>query len=419
MDAITAQVAGAVDAPLLDLPARGAPNEGNEARPDLASIKNIVGAQLDALKPFLKPGMDRPAVVADKPDTPADPPVADSDSPVPEDLGEPAPVSATTVPPVIPDPPEPVEVSKDPKARHAWAQSRAQLKAAQEQAATAIAAEAARAKELADTAAALTELRKSKEALETKLEKIALVESPAFVEKFDGRMRAMQADLQGTISQFVEDPSLAAPLAEKLLKLPVKEFVAETSKLTGSMASVITGAAAAARAGFSQLSKEREEAVVNWKATKQALAEQEAQQGRIRVVEEIDKSADSAFVTAAKGGNFLFQNSASNADWNAKVEARKAAAKQMLLMARSPQELVALVVEGATAAETRKMYADMVAVNKDLRARLAALGQPAPSRVRPSAPPPPPPPPPAGDKPAKADPKETIKTLFTKAGFRQ
>jgi hypothetical protein len=128
------------------------------------------------------------------------------------------------------------------------------------------------------------------------------------------------------------------------------------------------------------------------------LAEQSAKDQRIKLATDLERGTATAADNVAKNGNFLLQKNG-DPNWDAQVDAIVANAKMTLAQPRSMQDIVDLVMEGASAAKTRDLLVAERQRVKQLEAQLKSVGAPPVSSVRPAPAPAPQAPPPSRTPP--------------------
>lgn len=352
-------------------------------------LKNLVAGVMNNLRaPQPAPRTPRqapPAPAADVPpvQTPAAPVVPDSVLPPAE------PAAPGDIPDAPPD-------SHDAKATYTWGQLRKAAKESEAAAAAAKAEAEAKALELQKTSEVLAKLQRERDAAQEQLEKTDLLNSPTFHERYEGKINAATQELIANLSQVLETPEQASLLADKLLKSSQKEFVEVLNKLPA----VFQPLAFSARTTVAKTLQDREAAIKDWKATRAALAEQSAKDQRIKLATDVERGAAMAAENLVKNGNFLLQKTGDPA-WDAQADAIVANAKMTLAQPRSQQDIVDLVLEGASAAKTRELLIAERQRVKQLELQLKSLGTPPASTVRP-APAPAPVTPPAPRTPPSA-----------------
>ena len=327
----------------------------------------------DRTRAAIKAAMAPPAAV----DAPAgDPPPVDSDGTVvPAVMLE----DKTVVPPV--DAPPPPEVDKDPKAAHAWAKLRHDASEAVKAAEAAKAEAAARAADAAKLTESLAALQKERDDYQSKLEKSNLIESPAFKARYEGKINELRTSLLGAFSAVME-PEQAAALTEKAITSTPKEFGELLGKIP-AQASWMGQQVMTTRAAVQQLVADREKAVTDWRATKVALADAEARDGRIRLATEIESETAKAVDNAVKSGNFMLTKNG-DPKWDARVDELVTLAKTTLAQPRSRQDIIDLVAEGVSAKSTRDELGKVFRENVALKSQLAKLGMRPASTVIPA-----------------------------------
>jgi len=316
----------------------------------------------------------------------------------PQSEPQPAPEPSVTIPDAVlpasvPEIPETPPDSRD-QAGFTWAKLRSQAKAAEAAAAQASAEAASKGIEAQKNAELVARLQVERDEAHAKLEKTDLLNSPAFHERYEGKINASKQELIAHLSQILETPEQATILTDKLLGSSQKEFIEVLNKLPP----VFQPMAFSARTTVVKTLQERDAAVADWRSTKAALAEQTAKDQRIKLVTDLERGATTAVDNVSKNGNFLLQKTGDPA-WDSQVDAIVANAKMTLSQPRSQQDIIDLVMEGASAAKTRDMLVAERQRVKQLEAQLKGLGAPPASTVRPAPAPAPQAPPPSRTPP--------------------
>ncbi len=312
---------------------------------------------------------------------------------LPSSTDIPASLLGSEPPAPITEPVPPLEVGKDPKAAHAWALARKEASDAKKALEAALAEVNSVKSEATKQAELAVSLKKERDEIEAQLQKTNLLESPAFKARYDGRIAEQRALLTNTFAQVLE-PAQVESLVNQVLTSPPKEF----GELLGKVPAWAQQLVLTTRATIQQTASEREKAVTEWRTTRVALAEQEARDGHIKLVTELESETAKGVENAVKMGNYMLKQTGDPA-WDAKVAERITKAKAVLAQPRSRQDIVDVFVEGVTAAETRAELAKVYQENAALKSQLTRLGARPASAVVPAGTPPPPPPPAA--KPAK------------------
>jgi hypothetical protein len=355
------------------------PSAGGQPQADPA-MQNAVAGVLNRIR------APQPAPRAQSPAPPA--PAAETPVTVPDSvLPAATPAAATEIPEAPPG-------AKDDQATFTWARLRSQAKAAEAAAAQATMEATAKALEAQKNAELVAQLQIERDEANARLEKTDLLNSPSFHERYDGRINAAKQELIANLSQVVETPEMAASLTDKLLGASQKEFIEVLNKLP----QVFQPMAFSARTTVAKTVQEREAAVADWKTTRAALAEQSAKDQRIKLATDLERGTATAADNVAKNGNFLLQKNG-DPNWDAQVDAIVANAKMTLAQPRSMQDIVDLVMEGASAAKTRDLLVAERQRVKQLEAQLKSVGAPPVSSVRPAPAPAPQAPPPSRTPP--------------------
>lgn len=355
------------------------------ARTPPKNVRSSVDTQTAASVKALQNSIRSVLAAKDAPvvETPAAEPVVDAPSTdIPASLLGVEPVVA---PAPVAEPTPPPEVAKDAKAAYTWAQLRKEKHDAEVRAVAAVAdAEAKAAEAMRQTELAVA-MKKERDEIDGQLQKTNLLESPAFKARYDGRIAEQRALLANTFAQVMEAPQVEA-IVNQVLHAPVKEF----SELLGKVPAWAQQLVLTTRATVQQVSADREKAVSDWRTTRVALAEQESKDQRIKLVTELESETAKAVENAAKLGNYMLAKTG-DAAWDAKVAERVTKMKATLAQPRSRQDIVDLVAEGITAAETRTELAKVYQENAALKSQLTKLGMRPASAVSPAGAPPPPP----------------------------
>jgi hypothetical protein len=303
------------------------------------------------------------------------------------------------------DEPAPMSVQQDEKANKAWQKLKHERRELRDQLRQ---KEADLAKAKAETPAVDVEevarLRKAVDDYEMKLSKYDLAETKAFKERFDQPMGATLQKGVAVLVRFGKAPDEAKALMRKLVesgKTPedLNEILSsEPYQLQGALINLI--------AEFDELSKERSLALDNWRETQAALKAQTRRDTEVKLLEDVERDIGQALSDVVKAGNWMYALSAQSPEWNKQVEQRVAAVKGVL-RSGAPKDIVALIMEGATALDTRKLALQLDSQVKELQGRLQKLVQVSP-RLGPGGTPPA-----APEAPTKPrEPGEVIGALF-------
>lgn len=306
------------------------------------------------------------------------------------------------------DEPVPVSVQHDDKANKAWQKIKQERKELRDK----VRAQEAELKRLSETAAPAVEaeevakLQNAVKDYEAKLAKYDLAETAAFKERFD---KPMGATLQRGVSvlvRFGKTADEAKTLMRQLVesgKTPeqLSEMIAgEPYQLQGALVNLV--------AEFDELAKARADALGDWKSTQAALKVQARRDSEIQLMEDVERDASAALQQVVKAGNWMYARSDQNPEWNEQVDQRIQAVKGILRSGK-PQDIITLVMEGATAMDTRKLAMALNDQVRDLQGRLQKLVQASP-RLGGGAPPPPSAE--AGDPARPRSPAEIIDGVF-------
>lgn len=272
------------------------------------------------------------------------------------------------------EPEEPSDVkSGDPKARHAWSKTKAQLKEQEK----AIKEYEQKVKDLEGRLAnvdqnkppemqKLLELEQKNKEYEERIGQLDITQTREFKTRFDLPIERTLKKGEATLIRAGVPQAEAATLMRKLVAANAEQ----TGELIADLPNVVQGALYNITTDFSQMVSEREDAIKNWRETRPALQEQSARNQEITLAEDIEKDTSEAVQQALKEGNWMFAQNDQPA-WNADVANRVNMVKGILRTAKSA-ELVKWVAEGVTAKATRDLLIKEHERANKLAAELAA-----------------------------------------------
>ena len=306
--------------------------------------------------------------------------------------GDEPPAPSTEESPELPDPlaPQPLPIKADEtvpdhvvrkgdKAIATWKQMRAELDAAEQRA-----SDIERDRLLKDQE--LEELKKKLETappeakvkeLETKLQdaedyigRLDLTQSKVFQEQYDAPLNELFGKVVRTFMKSGSDQQSAIDLARKVFR-PGMSDPAKLEPILSEFPAVVTGAVSAILEDREILSSKRDEAIQNWRQSKEASDMEERRRTSTEVGQQLTRAADVAFEAVVKDGSWLFKPG-QDPKWNEGVEVRKNAALGYL-RAGKPEDIARLVMEGIASPTYRKSYEQLKVRYDSVVAQLDAV----------------------------------------------
>jgi hypothetical protein len=247
----------------------------------------------------------------------------------------------------------PAQVKSDPKANKAWQKHKADKKAlklrVQELEAAVEQSKNAKTPDVEEVAALQTKI----EEYEAKLGQYDLAATQEFQQRFDAPIQAALRKGASLLTRGGMEPDAAKQLMQKLSD-PTLSMDAIQEAVT-DLPYAVQGAVVTAITEYGEMANARNEALAHWKETKAAVGEQANRQAEINLLQNLEKDTAAAVEKLRASGNWMYQQSADNPDWNKTIEARITLAKGILRSA-TPETLVEFVLEGATARDLRGLY---------------------------------------------------------------
>jgi DNA repair exonuclease SbcCD ATPase subunit len=247
----------------------------------------------------------------------------------------------------------PAQVKSDPKANKAWQKHKADKKAlklrVQELEAAVEQSKNVKAPDVEEIAALQTKI----EEYEAKLGQYDLAATQAFQQRFDAPIQAALRKGASLLTRGGMEPDAAKQLMQKLSD-PSLSMDAIQEAVT-DLPYAVQGAVVTAITEYGELANARNEALAHWKETRAAVGEQANRQAEISLLQNLEKDTAAAVEKLRASGNWMYQTSEDNPDWNKTIEERITLAKGILRSA-TPETLVEFVLEGATARDLRGLY---------------------------------------------------------------
>ena len=312
---------------------------------------------------------------------PADDPPPPSDEPVVDPIADPLPVAPPAGPlPVKADEVVPDHVvRKGDKAIATWKQMRAELEAAEQRAADIERDRLLKEQELdelkkklenAPPEEKLKDLEKKLQDAEDYIGRVDLTQSRTFQEQYDAPLNELFGKVVRTFMKSGSEQQAAIELARKVFR-PGMSDPAKLEEVLSDMPAVVIGSVATLLEDREVLAAKRDEAIQNWRQTKEASDLEDRRRTSSEVGQLLTKAAESAFDAVVKDGSWLFKPG-QDPKWNEGVEARRNATLGYL-RAGKPEDLARLVAEGIASPVYRKSYEQLKARYDDLSAKYAAI----------------------------------------------
>jgi len=315
--------------------------------------------------------------------------------------------------PAAPEPPAPELEGAPDKARHAFARLRTERNQFERDL-------QAKAKLLSDVEIARDQLAQEKvtlladrdkaiqdrDALQDRLGRISLAESPAFQQKYTQKETEIEARLASALVKFGRVTPEAAPAkARDLLRAPTDALTG----LTKDMQPTVQGAVMMLASEFADINTQKTLELDNWRKTSAAMGMEAVRENTIRSAEQRRSWADAAIDAARKIGNPVF--AATDAE-GVKLAESAAAAFQGFVQTATEEQLTRAAAEGFVAPLLYDTIAQLTMALQQQQAQLDAFlrAQGVPMRpFVPQAPAAPPAPPAAALTAAKGDPIQDLK----------
>lgn len=320
-----------------------------------------------------QPARQAPAQPADRPeDEPQDTPPAElSDFNEPPENVLPGKPGEETVPDHV--------VRKGQKSIETWKQLRAELEAAEQKASEVERdrllkeqqiEELNKKLETAPPEDKIKEMERRIAEQEDIIGRMDISRSKAFQEQFDKPINEVFGKVVRTFVKAGHSQEESVDLARKVFR-PGMEDVAKLEQVLGDESAVTIGAVATLLEDREAHARLRDEALVNWRQTREASELEERRKSASEVGAILTRASDAALEAVIKDGSWLFKPG-QDPQWNAGVEARKNAAIGYI-RGGNPETLARLVFEGIASPAYRKGYEQVKARLDELQSKYDAL----------------------------------------------
>jgi hypothetical protein len=294
--------------------------------------------------------------------------------PVPKQAPRPAPKPETTLP--VKDESIPDHVAKRGEASiQTWKQLRAELDSERQRREDVERDRVAKETELAELQERLKNVppdEKIKEYEETiksyedRLGQMDITSSKVFKEHYDDPINAVFSKVVRTFMKSGQSQDQALASARSVFK-PGMDNPEALERALPDASSVVIGAVSTILEDLGDLTRRREEALTNWRQTREATSMEESRRASSEIGAQLTRVAQSGFESATKDGSWLYKEG-EDEKWNAAVKARKDAAMGYL-RAGKPEDLARLVAEGIVSPVYRKSYEQLKVAYDDLKAK--------------------------------------------------
>ena len=249
----------------------------------------------------------------------------------------------------------PPETKNDPKAKHAWTQTKAQLKEKD----VVIGERDARIVELESQVNAggsapnerVTELETRVTEYENKIGQLDLAQSPAFVEKYD-------AKAQGILTKGTQLLAIAGVETDEAVHIMNKLSKADGAAFTSAVEDYTPGVQAALMnlsIDYKGVLAERKTALTEWKQTSAVVKARESQLRAAKTHKEVQSAAAKAIETVAAAGDWAYKKVEGNEAWNKNVDTLT---QQVIGLATggNDEEILAAIAKGVSADGLREAF---------------------------------------------------------------
>ena len=201
---------------------------------------------------------------------------------------------------------------------------------------------------------------------EDRLGQMDITTSKVFKEQYDDPINAVFSKVVRTFMKSGQSQDQALASARSVFK-PGMDSPEALERALPDASSVVIGAVSTILEDLGDLSRRREEALTNWRQTKEAASMEESRRTSSEIGAQLTRVAQSGFESATKDGSWLYKEG-EDEKWNAAVKARKDAAMGYL-RAGKPEDLARLVAEGIVSPVYRKSYEQLKVAYDDLKAK--------------------------------------------------
>ena len=310
------------------------------------------------------------------------------DAAIPDDVVAPPAKAAQQAEPAVVAAPiekkaeEPVPTFKEPKANHAFAQLRHEKAELEKKLADhmremeTLKSTQVQSQEMTAKIAELEERHKKElEQMEQRLGQYDLASTKAFKMKYDVPLNSILGRAANMLQKAGVSKEDADQLARELMQKPTLERAQQLSELVPAL----SGSLVNLYEDFDEIRANRDSAIRDWRNTKAALGVDEQHVQQAKALELAEGLTSQVIEQQAESGNPFFRRSASNEEWNKKVDERTAQFKG-LIKTGDQLTLASLVAEGLTAREYRQMWeaerAKLAKLQADVNARFGVTVAP-------------------------------------------
>ena len=231
--------------------------------------------------------------------------------------------------------------------------------------------------ESAPPAEEIEKLKKELDEKENFIGQVEITRSKIFQEQYDKPLNELFGKVVRKFMQSGHDQNASVELARKVFRPSMNSPQALEQALPDESA-VTIGAVSSLLDDRDVLAAKRDEAINNWKQTREASAAEERRRASTEIGQQLTKVSEVALDSVVKDGSWLFKPG-QDPQWNEGVEARKNAAIGYI-RAGKPEDLARLVFEGIASPVYRKGYEQLKAKYDDLKSKYEAIA----GRGRPS-----------------------------------
>jgi hypothetical protein len=216
----------------------------------------------------------------------------------------------------------------------------------------------------------LKELEEQVQKYEDQLGQIDITRSKTFQRQYDQPLHELFGKVVRTLQKTGIDERAAIEKARTIFR-PGMENPSNLERALPDESSVVIGALSTLLEDREMLAVKRDEAIQNWRQTREASEMEERRQAATEIGEQLTRVSKSALDQVSKDGSWLFKEG-QDPEWNKGVQARKDAVLGYL-RAGKPEELARLVAEGIASPVYRKGYEQLKAAYDELKAKHEAV----------------------------------------------
>ncbi len=216
----------------------------------------------------------------------------------------------------------------------------------------------------------LKELESKVAKYEDELGRIDITRSKHFKDQYERPVNELFSKVVKTFMKAGRDERRALELARSVFR-PGMSDPNTLERAIPEESSVVIGAISTLLEDRDVLVAKYDEAVQNWRQTREAAQAEESRQAASEIGSMLTKSAQQAFTEVSKDGSWLFTEG-EDEEWNKGVKARKDAVMGYL-RAGQPSELARLIAEGVASPVYRRGYETIKVAYDDLMAKYQGL----------------------------------------------